>query len=347
VANTDIFVEGHVSHTPQAPEGRLATANAVRALGRHDEGGATDGLATLADAEPRSQGRVSLLRDLVALTKPRITSLVLVTGAAGACLAPAHVAGRTLLLSLVGTALLVGSANALNMWWERDVDAHMARTRNRPLPAGRMSPDVALAFGVALAVVSTPMLFLVNTATGLLGLVALVTYVAIYTPLKRHSHFALLVGAVPGAIPPLLGWTTVTGGVGLGGLLLFAVLFLWQVPHFAAITIFRARDYARAGLQVVSVQRGERGARRTIAVWTVLLVGASLVFVPVGLAGKAYLGVATALGIGFLTLAFRGILQDVRPRARFDGSRWARRVFAYSIPYLCILLVALLLDRTR
>jgi protoheme IX farnesyltransferase len=300
-------------------------------------------------APPRSRGasRVGLMRDLVALTKPRITSIVLVTGAAGACLAPGHVAVRTLLLSLAGTALIVGSANALNMWWERDVDARMTRTRNRPLPAGRMSPDVALAFGLALAVLAAPMLFLVNATTGVLGLVALVSYVAIYTPLKRHSHYALLVGAVPGAMPPLLGWTTATGRVGVGGLLLFAVLLLWQVPHFAAITIFRAQDYARAGLQVVSVQRGESGARRTIAVWTPLLVGASLLFVPLRLAGNAYLGMATALGVGFLTLAFRGVLYDLRPTARFDGPRWARRVFAYSIPYLCVLLVALLLDRTN
>jgi protoheme IX farnesyltransferase len=282
------------------------------------------------------------LRDLVALTKPRITTLVLVTGAAGMCLAPGHAALRTVLLSLVGTALIVGSANALNMWWERDVDAHMARTRNRPLPAGRMSADVALFFGLALAVVSAPMLFLVNVTTGLLGLVALVTYTVVYTPLKRHTHLALLVGAVPGAMPPLLGWTTVTGTVGLGGLLLFAVLFLWQVPHFAAIAIFRAEDYARAGLQVVSVQHGEGAARRTVAVWSVLLVGTSMLFVPLGLAGTTYLAVATALGAGFLALAFRGL----RP-ARLDVTRWAKRVFAASIPYLSILLIALLLDRTR
>ena len=294
-----------------------------------------------AEARPRSRG-MPLVRDLLALTKPRITSIVLVTGAAGACLAPAHVAVRTLLLSLAGTALIVGSANALNMWWERDVDGRMTRTRNRPLPAGRMSPDVALAFGLALAAISTPMLFLVNVTTGLLGLVALLSYVTVYTPLKRHTHLALLVGAVPGAMPPLMGWTTATGSIGLGGLLLFAVLFLWQVPHFAAITIFRAQDYARAGLMVVSVQRGEHGARRTIAVWTVLLVGASLLFVPLGLAGKAYLAVATGLGIGALALAFRGL----RGGARFDCPRWAKRVFAYSIPYLCVLLVALLLDRT-
>jgi protoheme IX farnesyltransferase len=200
----------------------------------------------LVDARPRSRV-IPVVRDLVALTKPRITTLVLLTGAAGACLAPAHVPMARLLLSLVGTALIVASANALNMWWEREVDGLMSRTRGRPLPAGRMSPDLALAFGLALGVVSVPMLFLVNVATGLLGLVSLVSYVAVYTPLKRHTHLALLVGAVPGAMPPLMGWTTVTGAIGLGGALLFAVLFLWQLPHFAAISIFRKDDYARAG----------------------------------------------------------------------------------------------------
>jgi protoheme IX farnesyltransferase len=295
---------------------------------------------TRAEVRPRSRV-VPFARDLVALTKPRITSLVLLTGAAGLVLAPGRVAPRPLLLSLLGTALIVGSANALNMWWERDVDGLMARTRNRPLPAGRMSPDVALAFGLGLAAVAAPMLFLVNLATGLLGMVALVSYVAVYTPLKRHTSLALLVGAVPGAIPPLLGWSTATGTVGLGGLLLFGVLFLWQVPHFAAITIFRAPDYARAGLQVVSVQHGERAARHTVALYTVLLVATSLLFVPFGLAGRVYLGVATALGAGFLALAFRGL----RVGGRFDVARWAKGVFAYSIPYLCLLLIALLLDR--
>jgi len=296
----------------------------------------------LVEARPRSRV-IPVVRDLVALCKPRITMLVILTGAAGACLAPGRVATARLLLSLLGTTLIVASANALNMWWERDIDGRMARTRNRPLPAGRMSPDVALAFGVGLGVVATPLLFLVNGATGLLGLVALLSYVAVYTPLKRHTYLALLVGAVPGAMPPLMGWTTATGSIGLGGALLFAFLFLWQVPHFAAISIFRVDDYARAGLQVISVQHGQAAARHMIALWTVLLVGSSLLFVPLGFAGNAYLTVATILGAGFLALAFRG----ARAGAKLDVEKWAKRVFAYSIPYLSIVVVALLLDRTR
>jgi protoheme IX farnesyltransferase len=289
------------------------------------------------DARPRSRP-VPVVRDLLALTKPRITAMVLVTEAAGLRLAPGHTSGRALWLSLVGTALIVGSANALNMWWESDVDARMERTRNRPLPAGRLSSDAALAFGLALAVLSVPMLFLVNVATGLLGLVSLVSYVAIYTPLKRHTSMALLVGAVPGAMPPLMGWSTATGSVGLGGLLLFGVLFLWQVPHFAAISIFRAEEYGRAGLQVVSVQHGEAGARRTIALYSPLLVAASLLFVPFGLAGQVYAGVAAALGAAFLGLALRGV---VARSPAFDARRWAKMVFAFSIPYLTVLVAAL------
>jgi len=290
----------------------------------------------------RARGRaVPLVADLVALTKPRITAMVLLTEAAGLWLAPGHVGARTLWLSLAGTALIVGAANALNMWWEHDVDARMTRTRNRPLPAGRLSPDVALGFGLALAILSAPMLFVVNLATGLLGVIALVSYVAVYTPLKRHTHLALLVGAVPGAMPPLMGWSTATGSVGLGGMLLFGVLFLWQIPHFAAISIFRAEDYGRAGLQVVSVQHGERAARQTVALYSVLLVASSLLFAPFGIAGHRYEIAATVLGASFLALAFRGL----RAGPRFDARRWARRVFAFSIPYLTLLLCALLVDR--
>ncbi len=150
-------------------------------------------------------------------------------------------------------------------------------------------------------------------------------------------------GAIPGAIPPLLGWATVTGTIGLGGALLFGVLFLWQVPHFAAISIFRAEDYARAGLQVVSVQHGERAARQTIALWSVLLVAMSLLFVPFGLAGRGYLLAASLLGAAFLAAALRGLY----PGARFRANRWAKGVFAFSILYLSVLLVALLADRIR
>ena len=287
----------------------------------------------------RSSTRV---RDLIALTKPRITLMVVLTSAAGMTLAPGHIAARTFWLSMIGTALVVASANALNMWWERDVDGKMARTKSRPLPAGRMSPRVALWFGLALGAGSLPMLFAVNLMTGVLGLVALVTYVAIYTPMKRVTWMALLVGAVPGAMPPLMGWTTVTGHADIGGLLLFGVLFLWQIPHFSAITLFRTQDYARAGLQVIAVQRGERAAKHVVVGYTVLLIVNTLLLYPFHMAGARYLAVAIVAGAIFLALGIRGLLPVSDPAA---GSKQAKLLFGYSIVYLIALLGSLLLDR--
>jgi protoheme IX farnesyltransferase len=295
-----------------------------------------------ADEEaPRRRRLVSLTRDAIALTKPRITALVLLTEAVGMTLAPGAASRSTKWLSLVGTALIVSSANALNMWWERDVDGLMSRTRTRPLPAGRLSADFALAFGLALAALSVPMLACVNLATGLLGVVALASYVLVYTPLKRRTDWALFIGAVPGAMPPLLGWCSVTGRPGLGGLLLFAFLFLWQLPHFAAIAIFRVDDYRRAGLRVVTVERGVQAARKLIAASTLPVVAASLAFVPALRAGFGYAAVAAVFGGAFVALAVRGRLATTSA----DVTRWAKTVFAFSIPYLAILLLVLVADR--
>jgi protoheme IX farnesyltransferase len=295
----------------------------------------------------------SSVRDLVALTKPRITFIVLATCASGMAMAPGHLAASRCVAALVGTALVVASANALNMWWERDLDKLMARTRNRPLPAGRMAPAVALAFGLFLACASLPLLLSVNLVTAALGFLALLVYVAVYTPLKRHSTLALLVGGVPGAMPPLMGWTSVTGSVTgagtphaagfpvavqLGGVALFTLLFVWQVPHFIAISFFRARDYAAAGMKVVPVLRGERAAKRQILGYTLLLVGSSLGVC--GLAGTLYLWAACVLGALFLGLSVYGL----RPAS---GNSWARSLFAYSIVYLVALLAIMIVDRTR
>jgi protoheme IX farnesyltransferase len=205
-----------------------------------------------------------------------------------------------------------------------------------------MSPELALAFGLGLGIVAAPMLFAVNTTTGLLGLAALVSYVAVYTPLKRRTPLALLVGAVPGAMPPLLGWSTATGAVERGGLLLFALLFLWQIPHFAAIALVRADDYERAALPVVSVRYGEQGARRLIAVSSALVAVSSLLFVPLGLASRPYAVVATLCDVAFVALAMRPVV-TVGPR--FVARRWAKSVFAASIVYLTVLLVGLLVCR--
>ncbi|HXN81972.1 MAG TPA: heme o synthase [Myxococcales bacterium] len=284
--------------------------------------------------------RGAALGDLLALAKPRITALVVFTTASGLWLAPRGLSAAGVALTLVGTVLIVAGANTLNMYLERDSDALMARTAGRPLPAGRMDPAVALRFGIALSVLSVPLLtFAVGPLPGLLASIALVSYVLLYTPLKRRSATALLVGAIPGAIPPLIGWTAATGRLDLPGVLLFATMFLWQVPHFLAITLFRKGEYARAGLVVQPNEPGgERAARANIVRYTVALVGVSLLFVPIGVAGRLYLVTALVAGAAFLGYGLLGLRENA-------GTRWARNLFFLSLVYLTALFAVLMVDR--
>ena len=200
--------------------------------------------------------------------------------------------------------------------------------------------NLALGFGVALACVAVPLVFLgSNLLTGILGLFALGSYVAIYTPLKRHSAVALFVGAVPGALPPLMGWTTVTGRLDAPGLALFAVLFLWQIPHFLAIAIYRTADYARAGFKVLPLTISVRATRATIVIFSAGLVLATILLEPLRVAGLPYLVCATLLGAVFIGWAAAGF-------RRAAAGAWARSLFLYSILYLTLLFVALVIDRT-
>jgi protoheme IX farnesyltransferase len=203
-----------------------------------------------------------------------------------------------------------------------------------------MEPAAALKFGIALSAISVPLLtFGVNPVAGLLAALALVSYVLLYTPMKRWTATSLLVGSVPGAIPPLLGWSAATGGVELPGVLLFGVMFLWQVPHFLAITLFRKDDYGRAGIVVQPNEPGgEKAARANIIRYTVALVGVSLLFVPLGVAGTLYLVTALVMGALFFAAAVAGL----RPAA---GTKWARGVFLLSLLYVTVLFGALMVDR--
>jgi heme o synthase len=276
--------------------------------------------------------------DLLSLTKPRLSSLVLCTCAGGVWLAPGALTPLHWLLTLLGTAGTVGAANALNCYVERDVDRAMARTRNRPLPAGRLEPSVALRFALALACVSLPVLAVgSNLLTAGLGLLALLTYVFVYTPLKAHTDAAMLVGAVPGALPPLMGWTAVTGRLDVQGFALFAVLFLWQLPHFLAIALFRKAEYQAAGLQTVPLRLGDAAARTWMLVTTALLVPVTLSLFPLHMAGRFYLAVATVLGLAFLGVQAFGVVHRL-------GAGWARRSFFFSLVYLAGLFAALFLN---
>jgi protoheme IX farnesyltransferase len=276
--------------------------------------------------------------DLVALAKPRVTALVITTTAGGLWLAPVKADVVTAGLAMLGTVLIVAGANALNMYIERDIDGRMDRTKDRPLPAGRLAPRVALWFGVAVSAVAVPILAIgVNLTTALLAVLAHLSYVLAYTPLKQRSPAALLVGAVPGAMPPLLGWTAATGSVGWGGLVLFGILFFWQVPHFLAISIFRKDDYARAGLKVLPNTAGLRATKHGIVRYSLALVAVSLLLVPLGVERQGYLVWAGILGAVFFGWGCYG-LRDAA------GGRWARSLFAVSIVYLVLLFCALVVE---
>jgi protoheme IX farnesyltransferase len=278
------------------------------------------------------------LRDVLSLSKPRVTALVLATTAGGIWLAPASLTPFAILLTLVATAMTVGAANTLNCYLEREVDGRMTRTRTRPLPAGRLPAGVALWTGLALAVVSVPILtFAVNPVTGALGALALVSYVVLYTPMKLVSPLALFVGAIPGAIPPLLGYTAATGRLDALGVSLFGILFLWQIPHFIAIGLYRKDDYANAGFRILPVVYGERAARWHALVWSLALASASLAPYALGATGIAYLVTAVVLGVGFVGAAVAGFRKTA-------DRRWARAFFLYSIVYLTVLFAVLMVD---
>ncbi|HSN97210.1 MAG TPA: heme o synthase [Candidatus Nanopelagicales bacterium] len=299
------------------------------------------------DDAPRSRAGLFMpfLSDLITLTKPRITVMVVATMLGGMWVASRffRAAGGEipspglLVLALLGTAMVVSGANTLNMYIERDTDRLMDRTKARPLPAQRLAPEMALGLGIALSAISVPLLwFGVNPVTGALAAVALLSYVLVYTPLKRRTWLALPIGAVPGAIPPLLGWTAVTGRVDVPGFLLFSVLFLWQIPHFLAIATFRREDYRRAGMMVLPVEKGDRTTRIHIVAHTAVLVVTTALLVPFGVGGPVYLGAALVLGGAFFALGAAGLRASA-------GASWARRLFFGSMVYLVLLFAALMI----
>ncbi|MDP3237402.1 MAG: heme o synthase [Myxococcales bacterium] len=286
--------------------------------------------------EGKAERSVMLLaRDFISLVKPRLSGLVLFTTAGGMWLSRASLPWWQWVVAMVGTAGTVGAANAFNCYLERDSDRFMARTAVRPLPQGRMEPVVALVFAGVLAVVSLPVLFLgVNVLTGALGLLALLSYVLVYTPMKSRTHWAMIVGGVPGALPPLMGWTAATGRVEVPGLVLFAILFFWQLPHFIAIALFRKAEYRAAGLTSLPLEKGDDVARLHAVLYMIGLLPVSVLPFVVGVAGWLYLGAALVLGGMFAWVAVDGW------RRKLDAV-WARKLFGVSLLYLTGLFAAL------
>ncbi len=278
--------------------------------------------------------------DFVALTKPRITGLVLGTTAAGFYMASrAPMAPALLAHALIGTALVASGTNALNQWGEREADALMLRTRRRPLPAGRLSPVAAFVFAWAIGLAGVAyLMWQVNAITALLAAATLLSYVFLYTPLKRRTPHSLLVGAVPGALPILGGWTAAGGALTPAAWALFGILFLWQLPHFLALAWMYRDDYRRGGFEVAGVRDGDgRGTGRQSFGYAVLLVALSLAPAWWGLTGLWY--AAGALLGGLTLVAFAGRLA-LRP-----APQSARRLFLASVIYLPLLLILLAADK--
>lgn len=282
------------------------------------------------------RGIAALLADYLALTKPRLNLLVVVTSAAGYYLGASEPHALPMLQTALGTALVASGAAVLNQVYERDTDAVMRRTRLRPLPDGRLGPSEATVFGIGLSVSGIALLLVsANALAAGLAAATLGVYVAIYTPLKRRSEIATLVGAVPGALPPLIGWAASSGTLSIGGWTLFAIVFLWQIPHFMAISWLYRDDYAVARFPMLAVTEPDgRRAGREALVYAWALVPVSLVPSLVGLAGRLYFWTALPLGIVMLVLAWRFA------RTRSESS--ARALFVGSIIYLPLIWVAMI-----
>jgi len=284
----------------------------------------------------------ALLADYVALTKPRLNVLVVATSAAGYYLgSPAQPAAGPLALAVSGIALVAAGSAALNQVLERDTDAMMRRTRLRPLPDGRIAAEDARLFGIGLSALGILLLATTaNVLSAVLALTTLVVYVAIYTPMKRRSELATLVGAIPGALPSLIGWSAGHGSLSSGGWALFAIVFLWQIPHFMAISLLYRDDYAKAGFPMLPViDPAGRSAGRQALLYAGALLPVSLVPPVLGMTGAIYFWLALALSSAMVWLSWRF--------AASRTERSARVLFTFSIVYLPMIWIVMIANHLR
>ena len=287
------------------------------------------------------------VRDWLVLLKPRVMMLVVYTGAIGLVVAPGHMNPVLGFAAILAIAVGGGAAGALNMWFDRDIDALMKRTAARPIPAGRIAPDDALGFGCVLSVASVIVMGLAaNWFAALLLAGSILFYVLVYTAwLKRLTPQNIVIGGAAGAFPPAIGWAAATGSLGVEPLLLFAIVFFWTPPHFWALSLWTHSDYARAGVPMLPVTHGARETRRQILLYTLLLLPLAVAPWPLGLAGPLYGVAALLLGLGFVRHAVL-VLRESQDAAGISRvkDRAAKRAFGYSILYLFALFGALAAD---
>jgi heme o synthase len=291
---------------------------------------------TLSRVEPS----VASVGDYVALLKPRVMSLVVFTALVGLAVAPGHlhpVIGFTALLCI---AVGAGAAGALNMWYDADIDAQMARTASRPIPRGRVTPGEAAGFGMTLAAFSVASLgLLVNWVAACLLAFTIFFYVVIYTAwLKRSTPQNIVIGGAAGALPPMIGWAAATGSLAVEPIILFLIIFFWTPPHFWALSLYRAGDYARAGIPMLPVVAGATETRRQILLYTLILAPLGVAPWLFGYTGPLYGVVALAAGAAMIALA-------LRVRAEQEGHKASKQLFGFSILYLFLLFAMLLVDR--
>ena len=279
------------------------------------------------------------MADFIELLKPRVMSLVVFTGAAGLVAAPGSVHPVLAAVAILCIAVGAGASGAINMWYERDIDALMARTAGRPLPTGRIEPAEALTFGVMLSLFSVMVMGLaLNWAAAALLALAIGFYVFVYTIwLKRRTPQNIVIGGAAGAFPPMIGWAAATGEVGPASIALFALIFFWTPPHFWALALVKSDDYARAGVPMLPVVAGARETKRQMLIYTILLLPIGVAPTLLGVAGWIYGGASLGLGLLFVLAAIR-VLKD-------ESARSAWTMFGYSILYLFALFALLMFDR--
>jgi protoheme IX farnesyltransferase len=286
--------------------------------------------------------------DWLTLLKPRVLTLVVFTGAVGLIIAPHHLNPILALTAILCITIAAGAAGAINMWYDRDIDAIMARTSTRPIPAGRIAPNAALGYGITLAIFSVTLMALATnfTAAFILAL-SIAFYVFIYTMwLKRLTPQNIVIGGAAGAFPPVIGWAAATGSISALPILLFAIIFFWTPPHFWALSLYASGDYGRAGVPMLPVVKGPRHTRVQIMIYTLIMVPVTLLPYILGLAGVLYGACALALGLAFVYYSYR-VLTDRQDETGKTLTRDApaRAAFKYSILYLFLLFGAVAIDR--